>query len=221
MCKNNMTENDRIIKERTLWDKAADNYDKSSRYEEAYKLSIQKSRNIIKSSDKVLEIGCGTGIIAVGVADKADSVIGIDISPKMIYIANQKAEKLQINNIDFQIGDGYSVNCKDDAFDVILLFNSLHIVKEPDRVLSEAHRLLKQGGYLVTATDCYAEKVSIEKKMYVLVPKLMHQLGIISYLSNFRKKDITDLLIKNEFSILEDDIFYDAPLNYYVLAQKN
>lgn len=221
MCKTSELENERIIKERSLWEKIAGNYDKqSSKFESAYRLSIEKSKKVLKNSHNVLEMACGTGIIALGVADQVNSVIGVDISPKMINIATEKAVKLSIKNVNFQIADGYSLQYSDNTFEAILLFNSLHIVQEPNALLAEAYRLLKPNGYLITATDCYSETVPFSKKIYTLVPKLMSQLRIINYLSCFRKKDIISLLNENKYEIIEDDILQDVPVNYYVLAQK-
>lgn len=221
MCKTSEKENERVIKERDLWEKIASNYDKqSSKFEQAYKLSIEKSKKVLKNTDKVLEIACGTGIISLAIAEQVNSVIGVDISPKMITIAKEKAAKLSINNVDFKTADGYSLKYEDNTFDAVLLFNSLHIVKEPSVLLAEIYRLLKPNGYLITATDCYSESVPFLKKIYTLVPKIMNRFGVINYLSCFSKKDIISLLMQNKYEIIEDDILHNAPLNYYVLGQK-
>jgi ubiquinone/menaquinone biosynthesis C-methylase UbiE len=221
MCKPSEKENERVIKERVLWEKIAPTYDKqSSKFEQAYKNSIEKSKKVLKNTDKVLEIACGTGIISLGIAEQVNNVIGVDISPKMITIAKEKLLKLPINNVNFNIADGYSLQYEDNTFDAILLFNSLHIVKDPCVLLDEAYRLLKPNGYLITATDCYSESVPFFKTIYTLVPRIMNQFGIINYLNCFSKKDIISLLMQNKYEIIEDDILYDAPLNYYVLGQK-
>ena len=189
-------------------------------YGKAYKLSIEKVSRILKGDYKVLELACGTGIISFGIAHEVDSVIAVDISPKMISVAKDKAAKLSINNINFQVGDGYSLHYEDNAFDVILLFNSLHIVKEPNTLLVEAHRLLKLNGYIITATDCYAEPVPFSTKVLILALKFMKTLRLIHFLHNFSKKDITTLLKENGFIIIEDDILQTTPVNYYILGQK-
>lgn len=214
-------DNERVIKERSLWEKVASNYDKqSSKFERAYKMSIEKSHKVLKNTDNVLEIACGTGIITLGIAEQVNSVIGVDISPNMITIAKEKASKLSVNNVDFKIADGYSLQYEDNSFDAVLVFNSLHIVKEPDSLIAETYRLLKPNGYLLTATDCYSESVPFFKTIYTLVPKIMNRFGIINYLNCFKKKDIIGLLTQNKYEIIEDDILHDAPLNYYVLGSK-
>lgn len=221
MCKLSEQENERIIKERSLWEKIAPNYDKqSSKFEKAYKLSIEKSEKVLNNTHNVLEIACGTGIISLGIAKQVNSVIGVDISPKMISIAKEKAAKLSANNVDFKTADGYSLQYKDNTFDAVLLFNSLHVVKEPNVLLAEAYRLLKPNGYLITATDCYSESVPFLKTIYTLVPKIMKKFGAINYLNCFSEKDVISLLTQNKYEIIDDDILYDAPVNYYVLGQK-
>jgi ubiquinone/menaquinone biosynthesis C-methylase UbiE len=221
VCKTIKEENERVIKERELWEKVASSYDKqSSKFEQAYKLSIEKSKKVLKNTDKVLEIACGTGIISLGIAEQVNSVVGVDISPKMITIAKEKLKKISIDNVEFKTADGYSLQYEDNTFDAVLLFNSLHIVKEPSVLLAETYRLLKPDGYLIMAADCYSEYVPFSKKIYTLVPKIMNRLGLINYLSCFSKKDIISLLMQNKYEIINDDILHDAPLNYYVLGQK-
>lgn len=214
-------ENERIIKERALWEKIALSYDKqSAKFEKAYKISIEKSQKVLKNTDNVLDIACGTGTITLGIAEQVNSIIGVDISPNMITIAKEKVSKLSVNNVDFKVADGYSLQYEDNTFDAVLLFNLLHAVKEPNILLAEAYRLLKPNGYLITATDCYSESVSFLKTIYALVPKIMKRFGIINYLNCFTKKDIISLLMLNKYEIIEDDIIHDAPLNYYVLGRK-
>lgn len=74
-------------------------------YENAYDLSIQKVRSVLSPDHKVLEIGCGTGIISLGIAPYVESVIAADISPRMISIAKSKAESSSVSNVDFRLYD--------------------------------------------------------------------------------------------------------------------
>ena len=92
----------RINKEKGLSDRIAYKYDNMvSKYMHLYSLSIQKALNILKPEDKVLEIGCGTGIISLGIAKQVNRVVAVDLSPKMISLANKKATELSVNNINF------------------------------------------------------------------------------------------------------------------------
>lgn len=49
--------------------------------------------NYINRGDRVLEIGCGTGTLAISCAEKGASVVGIDVSPQMLAIARRKVRE--------------------------------------------------------------------------------------------------------------------------------
>jgi ubiquinone/menaquinone biosynthesis C-methylase UbiE len=213
---------ERIKKERRVWEKQAKSYDKITKivYEDAYRLSIKKVNEILEPNNKVLEIGCGTGIITFGIADSVENIKAIDISPRMIEIAKEKSRKLNKDNIDFNVADGYELPYQDKEFDVILLFNVLHMIKEPERQLKEIYRLLKKDGYLITATDCYGEVVSLKEKLLLLLKKLLNKLGILPYLRNYKKDDLINLFKNINFQFIEDDILHPDPPNYYVVLKK-
>jgi len=212
----------RIEKERSIWEKLATNYDAKTlkRYENAYRLSIEKTRTILSKNQKVLEIACGTGIISLGIASFVDRIEAVDISTKMIEIAKKKAKECSIRNIEFKVADGYSLSYKDESFDTILLFNTLHIVEDPNAILQEAYRLLKPAGFLVTATDCYAEPVPFVVRMYLSIQKLLHKIGIIPFIWYYKKDDIHQVLVNNSFELIQSDILHVTPVNYFVLAKK-
>jgi ubiquinone/menaquinone biosynthesis C-methylase UbiE len=150
-----MQESVRRDRERSLWERQAAGYDRQvlRTYRHAYELSIDKARAVLSPEHSVLEIGCGTGIIALGLAPYARQVVGVDISPRMIAMAQGKPEAMQAGNVEFRVCDGYAIPYGGQTFDVVLLFNTLHIVQRPAALLYEAHRLLKPRGPLVTATD--------------------------------------------------------------------
>jgi ubiquinone/menaquinone biosynthesis C-methylase UbiE len=209
-------------KERSLWDKQAPGYDKRNLrvYENAYALSIQKARAVLSPDQEVLEIGCGTGIVSLGIAPFVKSVVATDISPEMISIAKGKAENLSITNVEFRVCDGYSLPYDGQAFDVVLLFNVLHFVKEPTALLHEAHRLLKPSGHLVSATDCYAEPVPLPLRIGLGVQKILNLIGIIPFMWYYKKEDIHRLFEQCSFASVETDVLHPTPVNYYLLARK-
>jgi len=209
-------------KERSLWDKQAPAYDKRNLrvYKSAYDLSIQKTRAILSPEHKVLEIGCGTGIIALGLAPFVESIVATDISPQMMYVAKSKAESASITNVEFRVCDGYALPYDDQAFDAVLLFNVLHFVKEPTALLHEAHRLLKPSGYLISATDCYAEPVPLPFRIGLGIQRLLSLIDVIPFMGYYKKEDIHQLLKQCTFTVTETDVLHPAPVNYYVLARK-
>jgi ubiquinone/menaquinone biosynthesis C-methylase UbiE len=209
-------------KERLLWDKQAHSYDRRNLkvYANAYELSIQKVRAVLSPEHEVLEIGCGTGIISLGIAPLVKSVVATDISPQMIAVAKSKAGSASITNVEFRVHDGYALPYDDQAFDAILLFNVLHFVKEPTALLHEAHRLLKPSGYLASATDCYAELVPLPMRIGLGIQRILNAIGVIPFMGYYKKEDVHQLLEQCAFAIVETDVLHPAPVNYYVLARK-
>lgn len=148
---------------------------------------------------------------------------GFEIKLQMVMTSHLNLIQLtnyQLKNVNLEVGDGYHTRFDDASFDIVILFNSLQIVKEPEKLLSEAYRLLKKDSYIVLATDCYSEKLPFSKKIYSLVPRLMRKLGIIKYLNCFTKNDFEILIKESNFAILQTDILYHVPINYFILAKK-
>jgi SAM-dependent methyltransferase len=189
-------------KERVIWDKQASGYDNRvlKVYKNAYDLSIQKIRSVLSPDQQVLEIGCGTGIISLGIAPYVEKVIATDISPQMISVAKSKGESSSVSNVDFRVCDGYSVPYDDESFDVVLLFNTLHVVKEP--------------------TDCYAEPVPFPVKLMLSAQKLLKLVGIIPFMWYYEKEDLHHLFEQCSFAVVDADVLHPAPVNYYLLASK-
>lgn len=213
----------RQAKERGLWDKQASSYDSRmlQMFGNAYELSIRKTRAVLAPNQRVLEIGCGTGIIARGIAPYVSKVVAADIAPQMIAAAQVKAEQQAITNVEFRVGDGYSLPIDSQSFDVVLVFNTLHVVKEPLSLLLEAYRLLKPSGHLVTATDCYAEPVPVSTRLLLTAQWALRVIGIIPFMRYYRKADLNRLVEQASFTVVDTDVLHPAPVNYYVLAQKN
>lgn len=95
---------------------------------------------------RVLEIGAGTGALAVGVARRLPGarVAGIDTSPAMVNIAVRAG--YNIPNLIFAVMEGNLLACADGEFDLIVSTSSLHHWREPVLVFNEIYRCLKPGG---------------------------------------------------------------------------
>lgn len=107
----------------------------------------------LKGGERALDIGCGTGSLALMVAEilSSGSVCGIDISSKMVDRARSKSERTGYM-IDFRVGNSTDLPYQDGEFDVAftsLMYHHLDF-EEKRATLGEIHRVLKQGGRYVS-----------------------------------------------------------------------
>jgi ubiquinone/menaquinone biosynthesis C-methylase UbiE len=110
-----------------------------------YAFLIQSLRDL--HGKKILEIGCGTGILSVILAKRgAQLVEAFDISQESIEVARRRAEVNNVSNAtNFQALSVYDMDYRDDYYDYIVGMNILHHV-EIDRIVNKLYSCLKPGG---------------------------------------------------------------------------
>ncbi|HTL89735.1 MAG TPA: methyltransferase domain-containing protein [Leptolyngbya sp.] len=105
----------------------------------------------LSGEDTVLDVACGTGIVACAFATIANHVTGIDITPAMLEQARLLAEKRHLNNLTWQQGDIQKLPFPDASFSVVLSRYAFHHFLQPDAVLAEMIRVCRPGGRILIA----------------------------------------------------------------------
>ena len=97
--------------------------------------------------DAVLDVGCGTGAIALRAAARGATTTGLDLSPALVERAAQRARDRRLE-IEFGVGDAEQLPFADATFDVVA--SSVGAIFAPDhaRVAQELARVTKPGGRL-------------------------------------------------------------------------
>ena len=103
-------------------------------------------RQIPARCGRVLEIGCGTGEFSRLLAARAESVLAVDLSPRMIELARERS-KLHAN-VEFVNADALSYQLPDEHFDCVATLTTLHHLPA-ERVLERIKKTLKPGGVFV------------------------------------------------------------------------
>ena len=104
----------------------------------------------IKPAFNILDYGCGPGsytIVAARLVGSSGKVYALDIHPLAIQQVQKIAAKKRLTNIITILSD-CAAGLPDESIDVVLLYDTLHDLSEPDKILAELHRVLKPDGIL-------------------------------------------------------------------------
>lgn len=100
--------------------------------------------------DRILDLGCGPGIITESLLDISDKVYGIDLSEDMIENAVKRFNDKEISSrLFFSVGDAEKLDFPDYYFDVVVCLGVLRYLDSLEKGLKEIHRVLRPGGALV------------------------------------------------------------------------
>lgn len=100
---------------------------------------------------EIIDVGCGSGSISLGLAKVVSRVIGVDLDEEEFTDARTYAAQHGIENIEFQAGSVYALNFPADRFDACLCHSMLETLDRPLDALREIKRTLKPGGVLGAA----------------------------------------------------------------------
>ncbi|HKF73925.1 MAG TPA: methyltransferase domain-containing protein [Stellaceae bacterium] len=103
----------------------------------------------------VLDVGCGTGASALPAAEQVGArgrVIGVDLADRLLAIARQKAERLDLANVEFRTGDMERLGYPDGRFDAVVSVFSIFFVEDMVKQLRELWRMVRPGGQLAITT---------------------------------------------------------------------
>ena len=97
----------------------------------------------------VADLGAGEGTLAQLLAQRAEKVIAVDLSPKMVEFGQNLAVQNGLSNLEYRIGDIETPPIENDSLDLAVLSQALHHAEHPQRALDASFRILKPGGRLI------------------------------------------------------------------------
>ena len=182
----------------------------------AYQKKIEKLKSYLSLEDYVLDIGCGTGTQCNDLANYVQQVIGIDISSKLLAIAEKRNVEREINNVEFVQTTVFDERFEPDSFNVVMAFYVLHFCEDIDRVVKRIYDLLKPGGLFILETACLGENNIITGKLIRLAGKL----GLMPLINLLSTQQIELALERTGFSLVEKNKFSESNDEYTLIAKK-
>lgn len=209
-------------KSKEFWDRASKNYDKTEeRFEYIHSKSRENTKKYLNGSNIVLDYGCGTGTTSCEIANRVKEIHAIDISSKMIEIAKRKAVASKVENINFVQTDIFDKRCKKESFDVILAFNMLHTVIDPQVVMRRIYELLKPEGLFISVTPCLREKMAFLVNIQIQLVRILCKIGVIPIpIRRLKSSELDDLLVNGDFQTIDTEKLYKGASSYFVVAKK-
>ncbi len=126
----------------------------------------------IKPGETVLDLGSGGGFdcfLARKQVGPEGLVIGVDMTPDMVTLARQNAQKAGYTNVSFRLGEIEHLPVADNTVDVIISNCVINLALEKERVFRDAWRVLKKGGRLsisdIVATAELPERIKNDLAM--------------------------------------------------------
>src|SRR5438128_6278156 len=105
----------------------------------------------VQSGQRVLDVACGTGVVAITAARIGANVIGLDLTPELLERARENSGVAEVD-VDWREGDVEALPFQDGAFDVVLSQFGHMFAPRPEVAIREMLRVLKPGGTIAFST---------------------------------------------------------------------
>ena len=100
-----------------------------------------------KTRQRVLDVGCGTGVLSLMLDQLGHSVTGVDVAGGMLHVAREKARRLG-RNVAFRLENAASLTDPSESYDMVVARHVLWTMPDPARAVAEWLRVLRPAGHL-------------------------------------------------------------------------
>lgn len=152
----------------------------------------------LQPGETVLDLGSGGGIdcfLAAKMVGESGRVIGVDMTPEMIALANRNRAKVGATNVEFRQGQIEALPVEAESVDVIISNCVINLSPDKDQVFREAFRVLKPGGRLQVSDIVWTRPVpqDIKDDMEKWAGCISGALEEADYLAKIRAAGFSDV----------------------------
>ena len=196
-----------------FWDRIAERYAaRPVKDEAAYEAMLADVAGRLRPSDRVLEIGCGTGSTAIRLAPHVSEWVAVDFSAEMLRIAGAKPVPANLSFVQSDARHAFDGG----PWDAVCAFQVLHLVDDLPVTLAGIHAALKPGGLLIAKTWCLADMGLKLRGLFVV----LRSLGLFPPARRLTKEDLRRSLREAGFEIVEERVFGENPHGPYIVARR-
>jgi len=186
-------------------------YTKSPQFLERKQLWERFLGNYCRSTDRALDLGCGSGVFTILLSQLAADVVAVDGSKDMLVLCKSKIEKLGLSNvrlIETDIKDLFKHSF--EKFDLVLCSSVLEYLDDIDGSIQLINDLLNPGGHFIFSIP---NRTSFYRKLEPLVYRLSGRPRYFGYIKQlFSQTEIKEKLYKCGFEMLTHEYFGKTPI---------
>lgn len=204
-----------------FWDRTAESYAESQIKDlRSFNYTLGRTRSYLRPTDRVLELGAGTGSTAIELASSVAHITATDISPEMTRIGREKANDQGVSNIDFVVSES-AVPGLTGPYDVILAHNLLHLVEDLPATLKRVHALLKPEGLFISKTFCKPKGLGTPFYYFIrLALPFMQAFGKAPFAAMLSIEDLEAMIASAGFDLVETGDIPVKDVRRYIVARK-
>ena len=207
----NTTRDDgRLEREQNFWKAAAEGYDEwiTNDFQDQYEVNWDILTKYVHPTHRVLDVGCGPGDLSIRMAQQCHEVWGVDVTPEMIQVAEEKTAFEPVN-VHFQQADACDLPFENDTFDTVMSVNALQTMCRPEMALAEMSRVLKPGGEFLLITYCFGDSSPSDSASLINWAIKYRALAVWQ---SFKLTQVADLLQANGFEVVEAERIWAEPV---------
>ena len=162
---------------RKIWDESASTFDsrpghgiRSKEEKQAWQTLFNGSLPAGKCN--LLDVGCGTGVMALLLAEMGHKVTGVDISEVMLQNAREKAA-LQNLSVEFKYGDAEELPFEGGMFGAVISRHVLWALPDPEKAVAEWKRVLRPGGRIIVIDGNWWANKSLFRRSWRMFGQLL------------------------------------------------
>ncbi len=189
-----------LARKTRFWDRIARKYAADPLADVAgYETTLKRVQDLLSVDYDVLELGCGTGTIALRLAPFTRRLRATDLSTEMITIAREKLAAAPRPQLSFEVADADAPTVAPGSQDLVLAFSLLHLVDDLDYTLAVAAHALRPGGLLLAKTPCVGEMSPLITRLAL---PLMRALGKAPQVLCFKAPELQAAMERQGFEML-------------------